>query len=91
MLHLRTRIVLILLMTVVLTACSSKKITVEIPPQINLATMGTIGVVAFDVESDERLPGDLTLKVIQHMQSAQPGVPILDDYTGISPAETELR
>ena len=70
--------VLVLLLTVALTACSSKKITVEIPPQINLTTMGTIGVVAFDVQSDEKLPGDITLKMIQHMQAAQPGVPILE-------------
>ena len=40
--------------------------------------MGTIGVVAFDVQSDEQLPGDITLKFIQHLQSAQPGVPILE-------------
>lgn len=70
--------VLVLLLAVALTACSSKKITVEIPPQINLTTMGTIGVVAFDVQSDEKLPGDITLKMIQHMQAAQPGVPILE-------------
>jgi hypothetical protein len=70
--------VFVLLLSAALVACSSKKITVEIPPQINLASMGTIGVVAFDVQSDDRLPGDITLKVIQHLQSAQPGVPILE-------------
>lgn len=72
------RIFILLLLAVALTACSSKKITVEIPPQINLSTMGTIGVVAFDVESNEPLPGDLTLKVVQYIQAAQPGVPILE-------------
>jgi len=72
------RVFLLLLLTVALTACSSKKITVEIPPQINLSTMGTIGIVSFDVESNEPLPGDLTLKVVQYMQAAQPGVPILE-------------
>ena len=72
------RMFIVLLLAATLTACGGKKITVEIPPQIDLTTMGTIGVVSFDVQSDDNLPGDLTLKVIQHMQSAQPGVPILE-------------
>ena len=72
------RMFIVLLLAATLTACGGKKITVEIPPQIDLTTMGTIGVVSFDVQSDDKLPGDLTLKVIQHMQSAQPGVPILE-------------
>ena len=67
-----------LLLTLALVACSGKKITVEIPPQIDLTTLGTIGVVVFDVQSDEGLPGDITLKFIQYLQSAQPGVPILE-------------
>ncbi|MBE0500881.1 MAG: hypothetical protein IBX47_05510 [Desulfuromonadales bacterium] len=72
------KLLVLLLLTAALTACSSKKITVEIPPQINLSTMGTVGVVGFEVESSETLPGDLTLKVVQYMQAAQPGVPILE-------------
>ena len=72
------RLVIVLLLTATLIACGGKKITVEIPPQINLTTMGTIGVVAFDVQSNEQLPGDITLKFIQYLQSAQPGVPILE-------------
>ena len=71
-------VLIALLLTTVLVACSSKKITVKIPPQIDLRAMGTIGVVGFDVQSTERLPGDITLKVIQHLQAAQPGVPILE-------------
>lgn len=74
----RIGVLRVLLLTVTLVACGGKKVTMEIPPQINLATMGTIGVVAFDVQSDENLPGDITLKFIQHLQSAQPGVPILE-------------
>jgi len=74
----RIGVLCVLLLTFALVACGGKKITVEIPPQINLATFGTIGVVAFDVQSDEHLPGDITLKFIQHLQSAQPGVPILE-------------
>ncbi|MGB6289296.1 MAG: hypothetical protein WBF36_04140 [Desulfobulbales bacterium] len=74
----RIGVLCVLLLTFALVACGGKKITVEIPPQINLATLGTIGVVAFDVQSDEHLPGDITLKFIQHLQSAQPGVPILE-------------
>jgi hypothetical protein len=68
----------VLLLTAEMVACGGKKITVEIPPQIDLTTFGTIGVVAFDVQSDEQLPGDITLKFIQHLQAAQPGVPILE-------------
>ena len=74
----RIGVLCVLLLTFALVACGGKKNTVEIPPQINLATLGTIGVVAFDVQSDEHLPGDITLKFIQHLQSAQPGVPILE-------------
>ena len=68
----------VLLLGVALNACGGKKITVELPPHIDLSTMGTIGVIAFDVQSDVSLPGDITLKVIQHMQAAQPGVPVLE-------------
>ena len=68
----------VLLLVVALSACGGKKITVELPPHIDLSTMGTIGVIAFDVQSDASLPGDITLKVIQHMQAAQPGVPVLE-------------
>jgi hypothetical protein len=51
---------------------------VEIPPQIDLTALGTIGVVAFDVQSDVQLQDDITLKFIQHLQAAQPGVPVLE-------------
>jgi hypothetical protein len=74
----RTGLLFVLLLAVALVACSGKKITVEIPPQIDLRTLGTIGVVAFDVQSEDQLPGDITLKFIQHLQAAQPGVPILE-------------
>jgi hypothetical protein len=70
--------IFILLLSVILVACGSKKIRVEIPPQIDLTNMGTIGVVEFDVQSEEQLHGDVTLKMIQYLQSAQPGVPILE-------------
>lgn len=68
----------ILLLGVALSACGGKKITVEIPPHIDLSAMGSIGVIAFDVQSDGPLQGDITLKFIQHMQAAQPGVPVLE-------------
>ena len=68
----------ILLLGVALSACGGKKITVEIPPHIELSTMGTIGVIAFDVQSDALLQGDITLKFRQPMQPAQPGVPVLE-------------
>ncbi len=74
----RILLLFVLLLTAEMVACGGKKITVEIPPQIDLTTFGTIGVVAFDVQSDEQLPGDITLKFIQHLQAAQPGVPILE-------------
>ena len=74
----RIGILCVLLFSAALVACGGKRVTVEIPPHINLATLGTIGVVAFEVQSDEPLPGDITLTFIQHLQSAQPGVPILE-------------
>jgi hypothetical protein len=74
----RIGVLCVLLSTAALVACGGKKITMEIPPQINLTTLGTIGVIAFDVQSNEPLPSDITLKFIQHLQAAQPGVPILE-------------
>lgn len=74
----RIGLMFVLLLTTTLISCGGKKITVEVPPQIDLTTQGTIGVVSFDVHSDTQLPGDITLKFIQHLQSAQPGVPILE-------------
>ena len=78
MLRKRIGLLFALLLTLSITACGGKKVTVEIPPQIDLTRFGTIGVVTFDVQSEEQLPGDITLKFIQHLQSAQPGVPILE-------------
>jgi len=74
----KIRVLFVLFLTTALVACGGKKVTVEIPPQIDLTTLGTIGVVAFDVQSDGQLPGDITLQFIQHLQAAQPGVPILE-------------
>jgi hypothetical protein len=69
----------VVLLTLTLAACGGgKRVTVEIPPQIDLTALGTIGVVAFDVQSDVQLQDDITLKFIQHLQAAQPGVPILE-------------
>ena len=91
------RLIFVLLLTAALISCGGKKITVEIPPQIDLKTQGTIGVVSFDVHSDTQLPDDITLKFIQHLQSAQPGVPILElgnqatvlNELGLSTLDTE--
>lgn len=69
----------VVLLTLTLAACGGgKRVTVEIPPQIDLTALGTIGVVAFDVQSDVQLQDDITLKFIQHLQAAQPGVPVLE-------------
>jgi len=78
MLRKRIGLLFALLLTLPIAPCGGKKVTVEIPPQIDLTRLGTIGVVTFDVQSEEQLPGEITLKFIQHLQSAQPGVPILE-------------
>jgi len=78
MLRKRIGLLFALLLTLPIASCGGKKVTVEIPPQIDLTRLGTIGVVTFDVQSEEQLPGEITLKFIQHLQSAQPGVPILE-------------
>ena len=93
----RIGLMFVLLLTTTLISCGGKKITVEVPPQIDLTTLGTIGVVSFDVHSDTQLPADITLKFIQHLQSAQPGVPILElgnqvnvlNEVGLSALDTE--
>ena len=74
----RVGLLFVLLLAAVLVGCGGKKITVEIPPQIDLMRLGTIGVIDFNVQSEEQLPGDITLKFIQHLQAAQPGVPVLE-------------
>jgi len=83
----RISLIFVLLLMITLTSCAGKKITVEVPPQIDLTTIGTIGVVSFDVHSDIPLPDDITLKFIQHLQAAQPGVPILE----LGPQASVLR
>jgi len=83
----RISLIFVLLLMITLTSCAGKKITVEVPPQIDLTTIGTIGVVSFDVHSDIPLPDDITQKFIQHLQAAQPGVPILE----LGPQASVLR
>ncbi len=78
MIRKKIRLLFVMLLTAALAACGGKKVTVEIPPQIDLTTLGTIGVIAFEVQSDRQVPGDITLHFIQHLQAAQPGVPILE-------------
>jgi len=78
MIRYRIAMLLVLLLTASLGGCGGKKIMVAVPPQIDLATLGTIGVISFDVQSDQQLPGDITLKFMQYLQAAQPGIPLLE-------------
>lgn len=64
-------------MLAMLSACS-KTVTVEVPPRVDLSEWPVIGVVEFTSEMNKSLSHEATQKFIMHLQSAQPGVRILE-------------
>jgi hypothetical protein len=49
-----------------------------LPPRVDLADYGTIGMIALSSDASPPLPHFATAKLLQAIQSAQPGRPILE-------------
>jgi hypothetical protein len=61
-----------------LSACSSSR-TVQVPPRVDLTELGTIGMVGFwSPQTNPELSRQANLQFLTEIQSAQPGVPILE-------------
>jgi hypothetical protein len=58
------------------TACASKQ--VQVPPRIELARHGTLGMVAFSSNGSRELSALATRQFMAVVQAAQPRVPILE-------------
>lgn len=56
----------------------SKTITVEIPPQVDLKSWPVIGIVDFAADTHKELSPAATQKFMMQIQSAQPGVRLLE-------------
>ena len=65
-----------------LIGCSSsprpKKEKVMVPPVVNLKEFGVIGVIAFASNAEVNVPQYVTQQFMQSVQSAQPGVRLLE-------------
>jgi hypothetical protein len=62
-----------------LSAACSKRVTVEIPPRVDLYSYDVIGMVEFTSEAEEgSLEPFATQRFIQAVQRAQPGVQVLE-------------
>ncbi len=68
---------LLLLAAGALAACS-KTVVVTVPPRVDLHAYRTIGVVQFGVECGPPLEREVTHRFLATIQSAQPGVRILE-------------
>jgi len=56
--------------------CSSSKILV--PPRVDLARYGTIGMIEFTSTGDAKLGGEASREFLAAIHAAQPGTPILE-------------
>lgn len=61
--------------SIVVSACASK---VLVPPRVDLARYGTIGMIEFSSDDGEGLGPLASQEFVAAIQSAQPGVPILE-------------
>lgn len=80
-------ILAVLLFCFSLSGCASK-VTVRIPPRIDLQPYQTVGIIGFSSNSSESLNRFATRKFISIVQANQPGVRFLElDDEGIKPQE----
>lgn len=61
----------------VLSGCAQHP-QVRVPPRLDLADYGTIGVIEFSTDAERDLGEFATTRFLQAMQSAQSGVPVLE-------------
>ncbi|HMB68872.1 MAG TPA: hypothetical protein VKU85_06155 [bacterium] len=69
--------VLVALAVVALGACSSSRM-VQVPPRMDLRGMGPIGMVTFSSNEGDEIAVQATREFLSALQSAQPGVPVLE-------------
>ncbi len=91
------RAALCLLLASLLTgvACASNKVRVEIPPRVDLADYGVVGMIAFDAQgtgpTTYAMADVATTDFMALVQGAQPGVPIVELGTMTEVLETVKR
>src|SRR5262249_7832638 len=68
-----------LIVPILFAGCSSTKtITVEVPPRVDLRAYPTVGLVAFTSNANGDLERMATQKFLQSVQSAQPGTRVVE-------------
>lgn len=66
-------------LTVVLAAFGcSKRVTVEVPPRVDLHAFEAVGIVDFDSDAEGTMSAFATQRFIESIQSSQPGVYVLE-------------
>jgi hypothetical protein len=66
-----------LLVALIVSSCAST-VLVQGPPRMVLEREGTIGIIAFDVKSDEAGTRDVSSQFLQSIHEGQPGVPVVE-------------
>jgi hypothetical protein len=74
----RTQLVIMLIAAAVVVFGCSKRVTVEIPPRVDLHSFDVIGIVDFDSDAKGTLPSFATQRFIESIQRSQPGVYVLE-------------
>jgi hypothetical protein len=73
----RTTAIVLGLTMVCLIGCSSSK-TVQVPPRMDLMRYGTIGMISFSSQDESGLNDQASRQFLAALQSAQPGLPVLE-------------
>ncbi len=73
---------MLLMAFIYIAGCSSspptKKVKIMVPPVVNLKEFGVIGVISFASNADDNVQQYVTQQFMQTVQSAQPGVRLLE-------------
>ncbi len=70
------KLVVGLIVVSVVSACSSTKVLV--PPRVDLTSYGTVGLIEFSAGVEKELGQIATQEFMTSVQTAQPGVPVLE-------------
>ncbi len=70
-----------------LAGCASPRVTVRVPPRLDLGQHGVVGLVEVRSAATAPLPGATTDQLLHAIQSAQPGVAVLE----LGPEDALLR
>lgn len=74
----RTIEFLCLMAVILITAACASEPKVRVPPRVDLANLGTIGIIYFSASSNADHGHQATRQFMQLLQHAQPGAPILE-------------